>query len=226
MRRIDARALLAAMAGLLFILAVWFYAMGWTPSRDKYPVQGVAITSDAGDVQWPTAQSAGVDFAYLRATYGVTGRDAGFATYWANSRTAKVRRGAWHAYSLCQSADAQANNFVAAVPREKVALAPAIRLDFMDDCPARPGKAAVLDEIRLLVKAVEQQSGKPAILWISANFDDVYGVSAEIKRELWLDNGFFQPNYGARGWAIWRASDRRRVDGMQGSVAWNVVHPH
>ena len=217
--------LLAAAVLALLGAGAWIYATRWAPSRDWFPDQGIAITADAGDVQWPTAHAAGVDFAYLRATAGAMGRDERFAGYWEATRKAGVKRGAWHGYSLCQSADAQANNFVAAVPREKTALPAAILLDFTADCPARPGKERVVEEVRLLLQVIEQQTGKRALLWVSERFDDAYGISAGYDRDLWLIGSFFRPNYGGRPWRMWQSSTIRRVNGVAGPARWAVIYP-
>lgn len=225
MRSTWLRGVLVTAVILLLAVALWIYAVRWAPSRKDYPVQGVAVANEAGAIHWPTARASGVNFAYLRATVGANGRDPHFGDHWLESRKAGVRRGAWHQFSLCQSANDQANNFVAVVPREKDELRPAILLDFHGDCDARPAKEAVLDEIRLLAKVVEQQTGKPAILWVSRGFDAAYGVSEGIKRDLWLQNGYFPPSYGARTWLMWEANSHRLVNGIEQPVAWSVLYP-
>lgn len=217
--------LLAAAVVALLAGAVWLYATRWTPSRDWFPDQGIAITADTGDVQWPTVRAAGVNFAYLRATTGAMGRDERFAGYWEATQKAGLKRGVWHAYSLCQSADAQANNFIAVVPRDRSALPAAILLDFSDDCPARPGKERVIEEVRLLLKVIEQQTGKAALLWVSEDFDDQYGVGTAFDQDLWLIGNFFRPGYGGRPWRMWQASGIRRVNGINGPVRWAVIYP-
>ena len=34
-----------------------------------------------------------------------------------------------------------------------------------------------------------------------------------------------EPDYAARHWALWQASDWARLDGVDGAVRWNVVYP-
>ena len=36
---------------------------------------------------------------------------------------------------------------------------------------------------------------------------------------------YFTPGYPAREWRLWRASDLRRIDGIEEPVNWDVVAP-
>jgi lysozyme len=225
MRNFGMRLVLGAAVLAMLSIGAWLYATRWSPSRHDYPVQGIDVSDAQGVVHWPTAKAAGVDFAYIRATYGATGRDARFADHWAATRQARVKRGAYHQFSLCQLANDQADNIVAALPREPDELRPALLLAFDDSCTARPARDSVQVEVGTLVQAMEQQSGKPVILMISKAFDQHYGISSVIERDLWLSNGLFPPDYGARTWIMWRASTIRHIAGVDQPVHWSVLYP-
>ena len=62
---------LILLAVLLAGLALW-WAARWTPSRDLYPLQGVTISADNGEVHWGSIKAAGADFAYVAATDGAS----------------------------------------------------------------------------------------------------------------------------------------------------------
>ncbi|MBB6122645.1 GH25 family lysozyme [Sphingobium subterraneum] len=213
-------AVLATLAGIL-----WFIWTRWTPSQDRYPVQGISVSERQGEIEWRTVRTQGADFAYIRATTGVAHRDPRFAANWAGAREAGLRYGAELAFDLCKQASDQATSFITTVPRDNAALPPAIRLDFMEGCGARPSRDTVLSELNTLLNLVEAYSGKPALLRVSERFDAAYDLGSGINRTLWLEGNLFPPDYATRPWVMWTASDAHRMTGVSGPVDWNVVAP-
>ncbi|WP_245941994.1 GH25 family lysozyme [Sphingomonas gilva] len=216
-------ALLLALAGVA-VLAAWLYARQWRPDLAKYPVQGVDVSTAQGAIDWPHARADGVDFAYLTATSGGA-RDPAFAANWAATGAIGLRRGAMHRWSLCAPAAAQATGFLATVPREADALPPALVLAFDADCARRPGRDAVIAALTQFLAAAETHLGKPMVLKVTEDFEAAYAVTPEIDRTLWVVANGLAPEYGARPWVMWQASDMHRVDGIDAPVNWNVMRP-
>jgi lysozyme len=48
-------------------------------------------------------------------------------------------------------------------------------------------------------------------------------LSAALPRPVWAMANLLKPDYAARPWRIWRASNFRRVEGIEGPVNWDVV---
>lgn len=217
----------AIALGFLAILAgiAWFLWTRWTPSQDRYPVQGISVSERQGEIEWRTVRAHGADFAYIRATTGVDHRDPRFAANWAGARDAGLRYGAELAFDLCKRASDQATSFITTVPRDNAALPPAIRLDFTEGCDARPSRDTVVSELNTLLNLVEAYSGKPALLRVSEPFDAAYELGSGINRTLWLEGNLFPPDYATRPWVMWTASDGHRMPGVSGPVNWNVVAP-
>lgn len=225
-RRTVKRQLALLGAGLLAMGvlggAAWGYALGWHPSPEQFPIQGVSVSSEQGAIHWPTLKAEGADIAYVRATGGAM-RDGSFAVNWQESKAAGLRRGAWHGYNLCRDATEQATAFIATVPREAEALPPAIVLRYEENCAMRPSKAHVQKQIATLVDMIEAHSGKPAILRVDADFDADYAIDETIRRTRWRTRNFLAPDQEDSPWVMWRASDFRRIDGVVGPIEWNVV---
>lgn len=214
-----------ALALALIGGSAWWAAGRWAPARTAYAVQGIDVSDANGAVDWAMVKARDVDFVYLRATAGTDLRDMAFPGHWASVAGAGIRRGAIHVFSLCGPAAGQAGAFAATVPRDPDALPAAIDLDFHDDCPARPARQVVLDSIRQLAAGIETHSGKPVMLRVSRAFETEYRVSEAIPRPLWVAGDFFEPDYAARPWRMWRSSRLRRIDGIDGPVNWDVVAP-
>lgn len=211
----------------LFVLAIlgWIHAIGWHPSTKTYPIQGIDVSERQGEVDWNTLNAGGADFAYLGATIGADRRDARFAANWQGVDAAGMRRGAVHLWSFCQSAVAQADNFITTVPRDKDALPALLAIEFTADCDTRPAPVTAIDDIKRFLVMVETHTGKPMLLKIARPVEDVYQLSAAIPRPVWETRNFLSPNYAARPWTMWQASDMRRIDGVAGPIHWDVVTP-
>ncbi len=200
-------------------------AIGWAPPRDQYPVQGISVDESHGQIVWHVAGATGVDFAYIQATSGAEKRDANFAANIKGAQEAGVRYGALHSYSLCKLATDQATMFVTTVPRGENMLPPAVRLAFDKSCGERPGRALILSELNTFLNQIEAHSGKRAIIAVSRDFEELYNISSGIDRTFWLEANFFPPDYATKPWVMWRASDMRRISGVDGPINWNVVRP-
>lgn len=220
---ISFTAIVIALLVIAFVLRN--IAVGWAPPRSQYPVQGISVDASHGEIIWHVAGATGVDFAYIQAASGAEERDANFAANITGAREAGIRYGALHNYSLCRLATDQATMFVTTVPRGDNMLPPAVRLAFDNGCGDRPGRALVLSELNMFLNQIEAHSEKPAILAVSRDFEEMYDISSGIDRTFWLEANFFPPDYATKPWVMWRASDMRRISGVDGPVNWNVVRP-
>jgi lysozyme len=215
-----------ALVILAIIAGISYYVIShWRPGLGSYPVQGVEVSQDQGEIAWPTAAADGVDFAYIRATEGADMHDVRFAENWANAQKAGIKRGAGHFYTLCRLASDQASNFMAYVPRDADALPAALTLQFDGNCAERPARDVVLREIATFIRMAEAHSGKPMVLHLARDFEDFYQISESINRQLWLNARIFPPAYGARQWRVWQSNSLMKVRGIPNSVNWNVVRP-
>lgn len=224
-----ARFLRRAAGGLLLVVllvgvALW-WAARWTPNRDLFPIQGVSISADNGEVHWGSIKAAGADFAYVAATDGTDGLDPMFTRNLAHARNVGVQVGAIHRYSLCQLATDQAANFIRHVPRRADALPAVVWLDYDDRCPDRPTRALLLSELATFLAQIEAHTGKPSLIAPGPSFEADYKVTEGIARTTWLRRDFFEPDYGAHPWAMWQANDYIRLTGAGGTVGWNVLRP-
>ena len=218
------------LLGTLLVLALavgalQVYAKYWHPSERRYPVQGIDISHHQGRIDWQALPSQGVDFAYIKASEGGDHRDGRFAQNWAGAANARIARGAYHFFTLCRSGAEQAANFIAAVPNDADALPPAVDLEYLGNCGGRPAIGDFHAELAAYIRLVETHYRKPVLLYLTAEFDAAYQVSAHVRRPLWLRRLVFEPDFGARPWRIWQASNFRRLRGIEGRVDWNVARP-
>ena len=213
------------LIGVLLVGLTLWWAARWTPNRDLYPLQGVTIDADNGEVHWGSIKAAGADFAYVAATDGANGVDPMFARNLSGAREVGIQAGAIHRYSLCQLATDQAANFIRHVPRRADALPAVVWLDYDDRCPDRPTRALLLSELATFLAQIEAHTGKRSLIAPGPSFEGDYKVTQGIARTTWLRRDFFEPDYGAHPWAMWQANDYVRLSGASGTVGWNVLRP-
>ena len=218
-------------AGIALVLTaalaagLWLYSRGWHPSDSQFPTQGIDVSHHQGRIQWPLLKAQGVDFAYIKASEGGDFRDPMFASNLKGAAQSGIARGAYHFFTLCRSGADQAENFINLVPADSRLLPAAVDLEFGGNCAARPSRAALLRELRIFLRLVEAHSGKPALLYLTEEFEIAYRVSEAVDRPLWLRSMVRRPDYGARPWRIWQASNFRRLRGIEGRVDWNAARP-
>lgn len=213
----------AAMVAVA-LAVLWGMWIGWAPSRDTYPIQGILVSSRQEAIDWRGVRTTGADFAYIRATHGTEERDVRFTDNWTGARKAGLRYGAQLDYDPCERAGEQATLYITTVPRDNAALPPAIRLDLPPHC-APPPRDSILSELNTVINLVEAHSGTQAIIHVSPAFEAAYDIAGSINRTFWLDRNFFPPDYSDRPWVMWTASDARRIEGVSGPVSWIAVAP-
>ncbi|WP_091145023.1 glycoside hydrolase family 25 protein [Novosphingobium sp. CF614] len=204
----------------------WWQLHHWTPDRSTYPVQGVEIGTDDGEVNWESLKAIGADFAYVDASASAFARDPRFVANFDAARAAGMQVGAVHRYDPCQPADKQAANFVTTVPRDPALLPPAIELDMLaDGCPVKVSDARVESELMTFLNQIETHTGKPAILKVIDRFEARYAIARKLDRNLWLVRDRFMPGYAGRPWTLWTANTDLANEIAQDGLRWVVVQP-
>ena len=216
---------------LLLLLAVaaayaWNRARHWRPDEERYPDQGALLNAADGAVDFDTLDGLGAKFVYIEASDGAGEKDVGFPRNFNAAKAAGLEVGAAHHFDPCEVADGQSANFVTMVPRDASLLPPVILLDRTTrDCPTRVSDAAVQSELTTLVNQIEAHAGKPVILAPSEEFEDAYGISRRIDRNLWLTRSWVEPDYASRPYVMWTANRWYSTQAAQVPLRWVVVRP-
>lgn len=228
-RRRSSRTQLRWLGAILLIVLIaavagWWHLRHWQPDRASYPVQGIEIGAEDGEVDWRAIKAIGADFAYIDASASAFARDRAFGQNLEGARAAKLQVGAVHIYDPCQPADSQAANFVTNVPRDTKLLPPAVELDRLaDDCPVRVSDAAIESELVTFLNQIETHTGRRALLKVTARFESRYHLASAIDRNLWLVRERFEPDYAGRPWTMWTASTRLETQADDQPLRWVVV---
>ncbi len=227
-RRLIVKALAAALASVLVLMALaWALSAGFLrfnyPSRDEFPVWGIDVSHHQGPIDWDAVRAGGeVAFAYIKATEGGDWTDRRFAENWAAARARGLRVGAYHFFTLCRDAEAQADNFIRTVPQAD-ALPHVVDLEFGGNCGARPDPPALRRSVEVWLDRVEAHYGRRPLLYVTHEFFDAYLEDAAPLGELWIRDIFWRPHL-PHPWRypLWQFANRGRLGGIEGPVDLNV----
>jgi lysozyme len=190
-----------------------------TPLLAGYSVHGIDVSAYQGRIDWPRVAQQRVRFAFIKASEGVTLRDARFKRNWGEARKAGILSGAYHYFQPNRDGGEQAQLFIATVPIRTGDLPPVLDVE----APRFHDVAEMRREVRQWLAAVEAYYGVRPILYSNYTFYRHYLAGHFDDYPLWLAHyEVARPALPAERWIIWQHSDEAYVPGIRGAVDFNV----
>ncbi len=193
----------------------------------RYPVHGIDISRYQTGIDWQAARAGGVNFAFIKATEGGDRVDPMFKDHWQSAARAGVARGAYHFYYHCRSADAQADWFIAHVPRTRGALPPVLDMEWTPTSPTcsqqRPASAVRADAAQFIARLTAAYGTAP-ILYTTTDFYEDNDLGRLRGVEFWLRSVAAHPSerYAGQHWTFWQYSSTGRAAGIKGDLDLNA----
>ncbi|MGL5819186.1 MAG: GH25 family lysozyme [Phycicoccus sp.] len=219
----------AAVLALVVVVALgsWFALQvvwpQYRPALEPGERYGLDVSSHQGRIDWPAVAGDGIDAAYIKASEGATYHDERFAENWRGARGAGLDVGAYHFFTLCKDGEEQAANLLGRL-REVGATAsdlpPVVDLELDGNCSQRPPPDVLEVRLRAFVAEVEAATGQRMVLYTLDAWEQRYPLPADLQRDRWVRRLALRPD---GDWVWWQASNRARVDGVDGPVDLNVV---
>lgn len=193
------------------------------------PIQGIDVSYWQGDIDWRQVREAGIHFAFIKATEGGDHLDPKFRENWYGAKRAGVARGAYHFIYWCRPGDEQAKWFMHNVPRDPDALPPVLDLEWHPQSPTCPKKVSredALKKIKVILKAMEEHTGKRPIIYTDPAFHREVLRGEFNSHHFWLRSVAAEPDkiYGDRNWAFWQFTTTGSVPGIDGKVDRNIFN--
>jgi lysozyme len=191
-------------------------------------VSGFDVSSYQGSVDWAAVAGAGLGFAYVKATEGLTFNDPQFARNWSVSKERGIPRGAYHFFHFNDDPVAQAEFFLASAAPNAGDLLPAVDVEVTDGVT---DVTRLVDALSAFITRVEQaMAGKRMLVYTGFGFWNAsfHGSDAFAGHPLWIAeyNGDATPVLpgGWNNWIVWQHSSNGTVPGITGSVDLNVLN--
>lgn len=188
-------------------------------------VHGIDVSRWQGDVDWEQVRTAGISFAFIKATEGADFVDPNFRRYWDETARARIPRGAYHYFYFCRSGVEQAQWFMQQVPREIGSMPPVIDLEWTVSrtCPRRPPPNEIKREAAIFMEILARHYGQRPIIYTTVDFyrDNALG---DMQAEFWLRSVSAHPSvrYPGQRWAFWQYTGTGLVPGIQGNTDLNA----
>ncbi|AII52085.1 hypothetical protein N008_08850 [Hymenobacter sp. APR13] len=190
-----------------------------TPLLDGYSVHGIDVSAYQGRINWAEVASHDVQFAFIKATEGVTLRDQRFRRNWEAARKAGVYRGAYHYFQPNYDGARQANLFTRTVPLAPGDLPPVLDVEHAEFHDV----AAMRRNVGVWLRLVERHYGVRPILYSNYSFYKRHLAGHFDKYPLWLAHYEVpEPRLPREKWIIWQHSDEAYIPGIRGTVDFNV----
>ncbi len=193
-----------------------------------YTVFGIDVSKHQGNIDWKrvsrmSSNGIQMEFAFIKATEGITRQDAKFETNWEQSAQNGLLRGAYHFYYPSRDPIKQAENFIKAVELGKGDLPPVVDIEMSNGKTAEKIRA---DLVVFITKLEKYYTVKP-IIYTNINFYTRYLKGYLEDYPLWIacyfDHDRFYNEFTSP-WILWQHSQNGKIDGVEGYVDINVFN--
>ena len=192
------------------------------PTPQGYESRGIDVSHHQGRIDWGQVATSGrADFAWIKATEGVSHRDRRFAHNWREARDNGVEVGAYHYFSFCRSGAEQAEHFISVVPRAWGTLPHAVDVELDSGCNRRVDAGWLDAELRVWLDTVEAHYGQRPVVYASSVFARDFLDLDSLQADLWVAAYTRAPS-DELGWAYWQHTSRGTLPGIRGPVDLNV----
>ena len=218
---------LAAVVAGLVVVRLWVRDHGTAeldaPScADGPTTPGIDVSYHQDRIEWSKVRRAGIKFAFIRVSDGLTVTDPEFVRNWSNARAARIARGAYQFFRPEEDAIEQADKLIDAIANDPGELAPVIDVEATGGL--RPAKLA--KQVTLWIDRVRAKLGVEPIVYTSPDFwRDAVGGADLSSQPLWIAHYTRDcPRVPApwTRWTFWQYSKTGRVPGIRGNVDLNV----
>lgn len=215
-----ATGLVAAMAitALLYQQGAWQFS---NPDIRRYPVRGIDVSHHQGLIDWAKLPGQRVRFVYLKASEGGDWTDPLFVQNVSAAPAKSIALGAYHYFTLCAPGRKQAANFLHAVPpHAHLVLPPAVDVEYVGNCAARPPRARFAHELLAFLDLVRTQLHAEPVLYSTQSFFDDYLSGPEFAHHpLWVRSLIGEAQWSKGRRVLFRQfADHARYDGVAGPV--------
>lgn len=213
-------AVVPIVAGLSYRQGIFRFAY---PSRAEFPVRGIDVSHHQGRIDWTRVAQNETRFVYIKASEGGDWLDPLYTANIVGAQATNMRVGAYHFFTLCSPGNVQARNFQA-VATTAHDLPPAIDLEYVGNCAARPSRQEFEKELGDFIRIVRAELGAEPILYTMEDFFSDYLEGGRFSSApLWVRDIFFGMSWppSAEHVLFRQFANNGRVVGIAGPVDLN-----
>ncbi|OAQ42148.1 glycoside hydrolase [Pedobacter psychrophilus] len=193
----------------------------------KYYVHGIDVSSYQSKIDWQKVNAMEfngikINFAFIKATEGVTLVDPYFQRNWRESKKSGVIRGAYHYFKPKKSGIWQARFFLQTLKVEAGDLPPVV--DIEESAGLSPDE--LVPNLQDFLDEVERKTKVKPIIYTGYQFykENLKGNFNDYP--LWIAH-YYQPKLkldSKTHWDFWQHADNAHIDGIKSKVDMNVFN--
>lgn len=187
-------------------------------------MSGIDVSHYQGKVDWEKVRRAGIVFAFVKASEGVTMTDPLFERNWRSSAKSKMLRGAYHFFRPQFDPVEQADHFLDLVYDDPGELPPTLDIEALGNLS--PDNA--ISGARRWMRVVEEQLKRKPIVYTGSAFwrKTLSDSPAFAEHPLWIAHYTSGPRpllpSAWSKWTFWQFTQEGRVPGIMGKVDLNA----
>jgi lysozyme len=191
-----------------------------------YTLHGIDVSRHQGTISWRAVRDMQVkdikfDFAFMKATEGVTMVDPYFKRNWKNCRQMHLPCGAYHYYLANRSGADQAKNFIKTVQLKPGDLPPVVDVEHLRGTKPELMRA----QLKIYLDMIEAHYHVKPIIYSYVDFYERYLGKDFDEYPLWIAH-YLQKERPRikRNWVFWQFNEGGRVNGILHNTDFNVFN--
>jgi lysozyme len=189
-------------------------------------MSGIDVSQFQREIDWQQVRRAGITFAFIKATDGVSGCDPFFTPNWQKARVAHIRRGAYHFLRPQIDAEQQAHFFLGKLNQDAGELPPVLDVEVLTSTTPD----GLIASARTWLDVVKSELNCLPILYTGSAFwrNTLRNSDKFVEFPLWIAHYTTAPNplmpSAWKKWTFWQFSPVGKVAGVTGNVDLDVFN--
>ncbi len=188
----------------------------------QHKINGIDVSHHQGSINWQMVRNmkdeeVSLQFAFIKATEGVSFVDKRFNVNWLNSKRHDIVRGAYHYFKPNQKGQEQANHFIRNVKLKVGDLPPVIDIEELGDIS--PNR--LMEGLLICAKQLEKHYGVKPIIYTYQDFYKLNFDNTFQDYPLWIAH-YYKETPTLKNWDFWQHNDKGKVSGINYPVDFNV----
>lgn len=179
-------------------------------------IRGIDVSRYQGAIDWDKVASAGIKFAFIKATQGSAYVDPCYARNLKEAQVAGVLVGAYHFFNPTRDATRQAKHFLATVGDLTGQLPPVLDIEDAGNLSVKEYQNSIV----AWVSHVKNVTGVTPIIYVNLDYLQRFKLTQLLPDcPLWL--AAYRDKAPDVSWAFWQHTSSGKVPGIKGNVDLN-----
>lgn len=227
-KKLKSITLVSTLIVLFVALGYYFYKKNATANTfkesNKYHVKGIDVSHHNPILDWTEVKKQNINFAYLKATEGVTHDDRNYPYNYKLTKENNIKTGAYHFYNFGVSGREQAKHFIRIAKCQSGDLIPAIDVEHSPANPYSKDSAfvkSIVKELIIMENELYEYYGVHPIIYTNTDCYKLYINTSFPNNPIWISSLNKEPKDDIKNWVIWQFTHTGELDGIVGDLDLN-----